>query len=99
MIALGTSKAALSQFARYVAQEMGPRGITVNVVSPGPVNETAMTAGVLDQEQKRRQAAQTALGRIATPDDVARVVAFYASDDSGFITGATAPVNGGLDMG
>jgi 3-oxoacyl-[acyl-carrier protein] reductase len=98
MIALGTSKAALSQFARYVAQEMGPRGITVNVVSPGPVDETAITAGVLDQEHKRRQAAQTALGRIATPDDVARAVAFYAGDDSGFITGATAPVNGGLDM-
>jgi 3-oxoacyl-[acyl-carrier protein] reductase len=98
MIALGTSKAALSQFARYVAQEVGPRGITVNVVSPGPVDETAITAGVLDQEHKRRQAAQTALGRIATPDDVARAVAFYAGDDSGFITGATAPVNGGLDM-
>ena len=99
MIALGTSKAALSQFARYVAQEMGPRGITANVVTPGPVDETAITAAVLDQEHKRRQAAQTALGRIASPDDVARAVAFYAGDDSGFITGTIAPVNGGLDMG
>src|SRR5580658_6938560 len=90
MIALGTSKAALSQFARYVAQELGPRGITINVVAPGPVDETAITAGVLDQEHKRHQAAQTALGRIASPDDVARVVAFYAGDDSGFITGTTA---------
>lgn len=98
MIALGTSKAALSQFARYVAQEMGPRGITVNMVAPGPVSETAITAGVLDQEHKRRLAAQTALGRIASPDDVARAVAFYAGDDSGFITGSTAPVDGGLDM-
>jgi 3-oxoacyl-[acyl-carrier protein] reductase len=98
MIALGTSKAALSQFARYVAQEMGPRGITANVVTPGPVDETAITASVLDQEHKRRLAAQTALGRIASPDDVARAVAFYAGDDSGFITGTTAPVNGGLDM-
>jgi 3-oxoacyl-[acyl-carrier protein] reductase len=98
MIALGISKAALSQFARYVAQEMGPRGITVNVVAPGPVDETAMTTGVLDQEHKERQAAQTALGRIATRDDVARAVAFYAGDDSGFITGTTAPVNGGLAM-
>lgn len=97
MIALGTSKAALSQFARYVAQEMGPRGITVNVVAPGPVGETVIS-GVLDQEQKQRQAAQTAVGRIATPDDVARAVAFYAGDDSGFITGTTAPVNGGLAM-
>jgi 3-oxoacyl-[acyl-carrier protein] reductase len=98
MIALGISKAALSQFARYVAQEVGPRGITVNVVAPGPVDETAMTTGVLDSEHKRRQAAQTALGRIATRDDVARAVAFYAGDDSGFITGTTAPVNGGLVM-
>jgi 3-oxoacyl-[acyl-carrier protein] reductase len=97
MIALGTSKAALSQFARYVAQELGPRGITVNVVAPGPVDETVIS-GVLDQEQKRRQAARTALGRIARPDDVARTVAFYAGDDSGFITGTTVPVDGGLAM-
>ncbi|MFI5782923.1 SDR family NAD(P)-dependent oxidoreductase [Nocardia sp. NPDC051570] len=98
MIALGTSKAALSQFARYVAQELGPHGITVNVVAPGPVGETITANAALDQEQQRRQAAQTALGRIATPDDVARAVAFYAGDDSGFITGTTAPVNGGLAM-
>ncbi|HVV17975.1 MAG TPA: SDR family oxidoreductase [Pseudonocardiaceae bacterium] len=98
MIALGTSKAALSQFARYVAQELGPRGITVNVVAPGPVGETAITAAALDQEHQRNQAARTALGRIAVPDDVARAVAFYAGTDSGFITGTTAPVNGGLSM-
>ncbi|HEX5119887.1 MAG TPA: SDR family oxidoreductase [Pseudonocardiaceae bacterium] len=98
MIALGVSKAALSQFARYVAQETGPCGITVNVVAPGPVGETAITTAALDDEVQRRQAAQTALGRIAKPDDVARAVAFYAGDDSGFITGTTAPVNGGLAM-
>jgi 3-oxoacyl-[acyl-carrier protein] reductase len=97
MIALGTSKAALSQFAHFVAQELGPRGITVNVVAPGPVDETTM-AGVFDEEHKQRQAAQTALGRIASPDDVARAIAFYAGDDSGFITGTTAPVTGGLAM-
>jgi 3-oxoacyl-[acyl-carrier protein] reductase len=98
MIALGTSKAALSQFAHFLAQELGPRGITVNVVAPGPVDETTMAAAAFDQEHKQRQAAQTALGRIACPDDVARAVAFYASDDSGFITGSTAPVDGGLSM-
>lgn len=98
MIALGVSKAALSQFARYVALEMGPRGITANVVAPGPVGETTIANAALDEETQRRQAAQTALGRIATPDDVARTVAFYASADSGFITGTTAPVNGGLSM-
>ncbi|MGW4823706.1 SDR family NAD(P)-dependent oxidoreductase [Streptomyces sp. NPDC004227] len=96
MIALGTSKAALSSFARYVAQELGPCGITVNVVAPGPV--ASLLHADLDQEQERRQAAQTVLGRLASPDDVARAVAFYAGDDSGFITGTTAPVNGGLVM-
>jgi 3-oxoacyl-[acyl-carrier protein] reductase len=98
MIALGTSKAALSQFARYVAQELGPRGITVNMVAPGPVDETVIADAALDEEHKERQAAQTALRRIASPDDVARAVAFYAGEDSAFITGSTAPVNGGLAM-
>ena len=51
-----------------------------------------------DQEQRRRLAEETALGRIASPDDVALAVAFYAADDSEFITGSTAPVNGGLAM-
>ncbi|MDN3358586.1 SDR family oxidoreductase [Actinomadura sp. DC4] len=98
MIALGTSKAALSQFARYVAQEVGHLGITVNVVAPGPVGETTILGAALDEEHQRRQAAQTAMGRIASPGDVARAVAFYAGEDSGFITGTTAPVNGGLVM-
>jgi 3-oxoacyl-[acyl-carrier protein] reductase len=98
MIALGTSKAALGSFARYVAEELGPRGITVNVVAPGPVAETTIDKAALDEEQRQRQAEQTALGRIATPDDVARAIAFYADDDSEFITGTTAPVNGGMAM-
>jgi 3-oxoacyl-[acyl-carrier protein] reductase len=98
MIALGTSKAALGSFARYVAEEVGPRGITVNVVAPGPVAETSIGKAALDQEQRQRQAEQTALGRLAVPDDVARAVAFYAGDDSEFITGTTAPVNGGMAM-
>jgi 3-oxoacyl-[acyl-carrier protein] reductase len=97
MIALGTSKAALSSFARYVAEELGSRGITVNVVAPGPVE--GLLHAALDQEHKQRLTAQTALGRLASPDDVARAIAFYAGDDSGFITGTTAPVNGGMAMG
>jgi 3-oxoacyl-[acyl-carrier protein] reductase len=98
MIALGTSKAALGAFARYVALDLGPRGITVNVVAPGPVAETTIDKAALDQEQAQRQTEQTALGRLATPADVARAVAFYAGDDSEFITGTTAPVNGGQAM-
>jgi len=98
MIALGTSKAAVDSFARFVAEELGPRGITVNVVAPGPVAGTNINVAALDQEHIRHQAEQTALGRLASPEDVARAVAFYAGADSGFITGTTAPVNGGLAM-
>ncbi|MEV0386427.1 SDR family oxidoreductase [Nonomuraea sp. NPDC050643] len=97
MIALGTAKAALAQFARYLAQELAPRGITVNVVEPGPVEDTRM-ASLIDAGQKQRQVAATPLGRLARPDDVAQVVAFYASEDNAFMTGTTAAVNGGLAM-
>ncbi|MGH3780212.1 MAG: SDR family NAD(P)-dependent oxidoreductase [Pseudonocardiaceae bacterium] len=97
MIALGTAKAALTQFARYLAQELGPRGITVNVVEPGPVADTKITQ-VLDEEQKRRQVAATPLGRLALPADVAQAVAFYASEDNAFMTGTTAAVNGGMSI-
>jgi 3-oxoacyl-[acyl-carrier protein] reductase len=97
MIALGTAKAALTQFARYLAQELGPQGITVNVVEPGPVAETKISH-VLDQEQTRRQVAATPLGRLALPADVAQAVAFYASEDNAFMTGTTAAVNGGMAM-
>ncbi|MFI7153525.1 SDR family NAD(P)-dependent oxidoreductase [Nonomuraea sp. NPDC050022] len=98
MIALGTAKAALVQFARYLAQELGPRGITVNVVEPGPVEDTRIAAKALDEEQKRQQLAATPLGRLAQTSDVAQVVAFYAGEDNGFMTGTTAAVDGGMSM-
>jgi 3-oxoacyl-[acyl-carrier protein] reductase len=97
MIALGTAKAALAQFARYLAQELGPRGITVNVVEPGPVEDTRM-AGVLEEDSKRRQVAATPMGRLARTSDVARAVAFYAGEDNSFMTGTTSVVNGGMFM-
>jgi 3-oxoacyl-[acyl-carrier protein] reductase len=98
MITLGTAKAALTQFARYLAQELGPRGITVNVVEPGPVEDTRTAAALFDEENQRRQVAATPLGRLAQTGDVARVVAFYAGEDSAFMTGTTAAVNGGMAM-
>jgi 3-oxoacyl-[acyl-carrier protein] reductase len=97
MIALGTAKAALTEFARYLAMELGPHGITVNVVEPGPVAETKISH-VLDEEQKRQQVAATPLGRLPRPDDVAKVVAFYAGEDSALMTGTSAAVNGGMAM-
>lgn len=91
------SKAGLVGFARSVARELGSRGITVNVVAPGPV-ETAMTASLGDKRLAELTAA-VPLQRMATPDEIAGVVAFLASADAAYITGAVIPVDGGLGMG
>ncbi|HLI88085.1 MAG TPA: SDR family oxidoreductase [Ktedonobacteraceae bacterium] len=95
-ISLSTGKAGLVAFAKYIAREYGPYGITANVVAPGMV-ETDLSA-VMPAEHKQRAIAMTPPGRIAQPEDIARVVAFFASDASGFMTGAYAPVNGGMTM-
>jgi 3-oxoacyl-[acyl-carrier protein] reductase len=95
-ISIGTAKAGLVAFAKYIAKEYGPSGVTANVVSPSMV-ETELSA-MIPAEHRQRLAAMTPLGRIAQPEDIARVIAFFASDDSGFMTGAYAPVNGGLTM-
>ena len=95
-ISIGTAKAGLVAFAKYIAKEYGPSGVTANVVSPQMV-ETDLSARI-PAEQRQRLAAMTPLGRIAQPEDIARVIAFFASDDSGFMTGTYAPVNGGLTM-
>ncbi len=95
-IAHGSSKAALAGFVRYIAQELGPHGITANTVSPG-LTETRATAAQ-PAEFKQRLVAVTPMSRIGQPDDVAKVIAFYASEDCGFVTGAYTPVNGGAQM-
>ncbi len=95
-ISIGIAKAGLVAFAKYIAKEYGPSGITANVVSPSMV-ETELST-MIPAEHRQRLAAMTPLGRIAQPEDIARVIAFFASDDSGFMTGTYAPVNGGLSM-
>lgn len=95
-IAHGTAKAGLSTFGRYIAKEFGPHGITANVVSPGLV-DTERTR-FQPEEFKKRMANMTPLGRIATPEDIARVIAFYTSDDSQFVTGFNVSVDGGLSI-
>ncbi len=91
------SKAGLVGLARSLARELGSRSITVNVVAPGPV-ATNMTAS-LGEKRLAELTAAVPLGRMATPDDIAGVVAFLASDDAAYITGAVVPVDGGLGMG
>ena len=91
------SKAGLVGLARSLARELGSRSITVNVVAPGPV-ETDMTA-VLGEDRRRALTEAVPLGRMASADEIAGVIAFLASDDAAYITGAVVPVDGGLGMG
>jgi 3-oxoacyl-[acyl-carrier protein] reductase len=87
------SKAALIGLVRSLARELGPRGIRVNNVMPGPVNTPIM--GNVPQDWKDSMVAAIPLGRIAEPDDIANVVAFVASDEAAMITGADIVANGG----
>jgi 3-oxoacyl-[acyl-carrier protein] reductase len=97
MIVLGTAKAALDQFVRYVALELAPHGITANLVAPGTV-EGRSAAELVTAERMRELAAAIPMRRLVRPGEVAGTVAFLASEDSGFTTGHYLPVNGGLAM-
>ncbi len=91
------SKAGLVGLARSITRELGGRGITANVVAPGFI-ETAMTAALPEDTQKKYKASIPA-GRFAQPEEVAAAVTFLASTESGYISGAVVPVDGGLGMG
>lgn len=91
------TKSGLVGFARSLAREFGSRGITANVVAPGFV-ETDLTA-VLREPRRAELLDQIPLKRYATPDEIAGVIRFLASDEAAYITGAVIPVDGGLGMG
>ena len=89
-----TAKAALIGFTKALAKEVGPSGITVNAVAPGVVR-TDMNSAFSDEDMAAL-CDETPVGRIAEPSEIARVVVFLASDDSGFITGDVMNVSGGF---
>lgn len=91
------SKAGLVGLARSIARELGSRSITANVIAPGPVMTDMIAA--LSAERQEALTVAVPLGRMATPEEIAAVIAFIASDAAGYITGAVIPVDGGLGMG
>lgn len=90
------AKAGLEGFSRALAREVGSRGITVNAVAPGFI-DTDMTRE-LPESQREALQGQIPLGRLGQADEIAKVVAFLASDGAAYVTGATIPVNGGMYM-
>jgi 3-oxoacyl-[acyl-carrier protein] reductase len=90
------AKAGLIGMSKSLAQEVGSRGVTVNVIAPGFV-ETAMTDG-LAETQKTKLLSAIPLGRMGRPEDIAAAAVYLAADEAAWVTGATLHVNGGMAM-
>jgi 3-oxoacyl-[acyl-carrier protein] reductase len=91
------TKGAVDTITRGLAKELGPRNIRVNAINPGGVEtEGTHDAGVIGSDFEKRIVAETPLGRIGQPDDIARVAVFLASDDSAWLTGERITASGGL---
>ena len=92
----GASKAALAALAQGWARDLGPRGILVNVIQPGPIN-TEMNPDD-EREAVKHMTGMTALKRYGRPSEIAAVAAFLASDDASYITGTSLDVDGGFSI-
>ncbi len=90
------AKAGVIGFTKTAAKELASRGITVNAVAPGFIS-TDMT-DQLPEDVRNQQLSQIPLGRLGNPEDIAKVAAFLASDDSSYMTGQTLSVDGGMAM-
>lgn len=91
------AKAALIGLTRALAKEVGPSGVRVNCVAPGVIETDMMAA--FDEETRQQLREETPLGRLGSPEDVARSVAFLLSEEAGFITGQVLAPNGGIVIG
>jgi len=90
------TKGAVDAITRSLAKELGPRGIRVNAINPGMVEtEGLQAAGIGESDMRKQVEAQTPLGRIGQPQDIATAAVFFASPDSSWITGETLTVAGG----
>ncbi|MGW6458467.1 SDR family NAD(P)-dependent oxidoreductase [Streptomyces sp. NPDC055078] len=97
--AYASAKAALHPYAFGLARELGPRGITVNAVAPGLVEETDFFAEPFPEDRRRALIAETATGRVGHPGDIAQTLHWLASSAAGHITAQVIQVNGGAERG
>lgn len=100
-VAMGAAKAAVDSLARYFAVALGPRGITVNVVSPGATEDSVvgrLPTEVFQKIKSWHEGGWTPLGRLGTPADIGKAVALLCMDEASFITGQTLHVDGGASI-
>jgi len=91
------SKAAVLTFAKNLSAELLPKKIRVNAVSPGPVATPLHSKlGVPEKEHMEQTAGQIPIGRFGTPQEIAKIAVFFASEDSGFVLGAELIADGGM---
>jgi 3-oxoacyl-[acyl-carrier protein] reductase len=91
------TKGAMESATRVLAAELGPRNIRVNAIAPGSIETEGLHAsGVMGTDFLKKLTAETPLGRIGQPEDIAKVAVFLASDEAGWITGERVVVSGGL---
>lgn len=95
--AYASMKGAVDTFTKYIAKELGARGITANLVAPGAI-ETDFTKPAFDADPQRKEmiASLTALGRVGVPDDIGGVVAFLCSEDARWVNGQRLEASGGI---